>query len=107
MTNGYEVDPASLTAESAGFATQGDAVIDVRDRLVNALNAEGPCWGDDDTGQEFAAEYLPGVEQMVRAFTDLASGLVEVRNQLVGMAQQYEQVEQDQQRGFDHQRDLL
>ena len=37
--------------------------------------AQGECWGNDDSGKEFAKDYVPGSQGAVEGFTNLVQGL--------------------------------
>jgi WXG100 family type VII secretion target len=84
---GFAIDPQRLTTEAAGFETQSQALETVHRTLRSSLDAEGACWGGDDTGQQFASQYLPGVDQAMQGFTALIGALSAITQQLDAGAQ--------------------
>jgi len=65
------VDPAALRAAQPHVAEIASEILATGSWLDRVLNAEGACWGADDTGQAFARSYLPALSTMRRAFTEL------------------------------------
>lgn len=52
-----------------------DLVDAVSARLATALDAEGPCWGDDEVGDAFGDAYRPARREVATAFDRLAGRL--------------------------------
>jgi hypothetical protein len=79
MTDGeLRVDPDGLRAAQPGVETLGDLVHAALARLTVALDAEGPCWGDDETGHAFGDAYRPAERELRAAFTRTATHLHDV-----------------------------
>jgi hypothetical protein len=56
-------EAVAAIAETLGQLSQTWA--DIGQRLQSAAAAAGECWGTDDTGQSFAAAYLPAHQQLI------------------------------------------
>jgi hypothetical protein len=61
--------------------------------LVGALDAEGPCWGADETGQTFNAAYGPAVATVQQGFGEFGRGVDSVARALSLVADQAEAVD--------------
>jgi len=90
MPDGFEVQPDRLRSGATGFGGSGDTLSTAGTTLGNALDAQGECWGNDESGQTFAEDYVPGAEQVRAAFTSLAEALQAIRTALDESANSYE-----------------
>jgi uncharacterized protein YukE len=61
--------------------------------LTARLDREGACWGNDDTGQRFAAAYLPAAATLRQAFADLHDGVASIAQSLSTVASNVEAVD--------------
>lgn len=62
--------------------------------LTGRLAAAGPVWGDDGTGQVFAAAYLPAAQGVVEALSGLRDVLLGVAEGLETMGKGYARTEE-------------
>jgi uncharacterized protein YukE len=90
---GFSIDPETATTAAADLGTAADQLEAAGTALANALAATGACWGGDESGQEFAKDYVPGAEGAVRAFTSLVEGLRGMRGSVVGAVETYRGVD--------------
>ncbi|MGC7093261.1 WXG100 family type VII secretion target [Amycolatopsis lurida] len=72
---GFTLDPDAATTAAGKLNIAADQLEDAGKALADALAAEGACWGDDESGQEFAKDYVPGAEGAVKAFTSIVEGI--------------------------------
>jgi hypothetical protein len=72
---GFTADPDAVMTGATGLKTAADQLEDARKELQNALAAQGECWGNDDSGKEFAKDYVPGSQGAAEAFGSLVEGL--------------------------------
>ncbi|WP_158852594.1 WXG100 family type VII secretion target [Saccharothrix deserti] len=90
---GFGIDPEAAAGAAAELASAADQLEAARTALADALSASGACWGGDESGQEFAKDYVPGSEGAVRAFTSLVEGLRGMRGSVVDAMATYRAVE--------------
>jgi uncharacterized protein YukE len=80
------VDPDALLRAAARFATLGAEVGDVVSRLRSAVDAEGACWGADETGAAFAEGYVAASGQVRESLVALPNTVDRVAAALVTAA---------------------
>ncbi|GAB3444881.1 WXG100 family type VII secretion target [Actinophytocola sediminis] len=90
MPDGFEVQPDRLRAGATGFGGSGDALSTAGTTLGSALDAQGQCWGGDESGQTFAESYVPNAQQVREAFGTLAEALQAIKTALDESANSYE-----------------
>ena len=100
MTDAYRVDPEHLRAAARGFVDVADLLQRAEGRVAGVLDAAGPCWGDDESGQQFAAQYVPGATQTRAAFGQYTAALGEVERMLADMAATYTRADEGWASGF-------
>ncbi|WP_406269868.1 hypothetical protein OH799_27495 [Nocardia sp. NBC_00881] len=68
-------------------------------RMAAELNAdlarEGECWGDDEPGKTFAQTYVPGAEQGMEGFENLAANLRAIGSDIRGANDAFENQDRD------------
>ncbi len=62
MSDEFWVDTARLREAAPLFDTLTEQIGKARSALTGRLDAEGACWGADESGAAFAQNYVPGVE---------------------------------------------
>ena len=72
---GFTADPDAVLRAMPGLNTAADGLDDAAKALQSALSAQGNCWGDDDSGKEFAKDYVPGSQGAVEGFANLVQAL--------------------------------
>ena len=72
---GFTAEPDAVLRASNGLVTAADGLENALKALQGALDAQGECWGNDDSGKEFAKDYVPGSQGAVEGFANLAQGL--------------------------------
>ncbi|GAA4550627.1 WXG100 family type VII secretion target [Amycolatopsis samaneae] len=72
---GFTADPEAVKSAAGGLEVAADNLEDAAKELQSALSAQGECWGDDDSGKEFAKDYVPGAQGAVEGFGNLVEGL--------------------------------
>ncbi|MGW5315705.1 WXG100 family type VII secretion target [Nocardia thailandica] len=88
-----KADPAALRSTKTSFDAVATSISAAADKLAAALAAEGECWGNDETGQAFAKNYTPGVEQGKTSVANLAKSMTQLGTNMVTVADKL--VEQD------------
>ncbi|MBE1499703.1 hypothetical protein H4696_006803 [Amycolatopsis lexingtonensis] len=73
--SGFTAEPDAVLRASNGLVTAADGLDNAVKALQSALAAQGECWGNDDSGKEFAKDYVPGAQGAVEGFTNLVQGL--------------------------------
>ncbi|WP_370945823.1 WXG100 family type VII secretion target [Amycolatopsis sp. cg5] len=74
-SGGFTADPDAVLVAAKGFLNAADQLEEATKALQSALAAQGACWGDDESGKEFAKDYVPGAEGGVEGFGSLVQGL--------------------------------
>lgn len=97
---GFDIDPEAATTAAADLGSAADQLEAAGRALADALSAVGACWGGDESGQEFAKDYVPGSEGTVRAFASLVEGLRGMRGSVVDAMTTYQAVEDAQAETF-------
>jgi uncharacterized protein YukE len=72
---GFTVDPEFVRNGASKLSIAADQLADAGAALQAALAAQGECWGNDESGKEFAKDYVPGSKNAGEAFGSLADGL--------------------------------
>jgi uncharacterized protein YukE len=90
---GFGINPEAATTAAADLGSAADQLEAAGSALANALAAVGACWGGDESGQEFAKDYVPGSEGTVQAFTSVVEGLRGMRGSVVDAMTTYRAVE--------------
>lgn len=95
MSDGLEVQARNLYRAAGGFETAATSVGRIFDRLKSRLNAEGNCWGDDETGKAFAENYITKAKanEFKDGGPDIVGGLKKVQKNIETMAKRYEDAE--------------
>lgn len=94
MTAGFEVDPTALARHAADFPALSDRAGKIHSELAAALAAAGPCWGDDEAGQTFAAGHEAPAGQTLDQLGSLSGQLSTVGDGLTTMARAYQRSDQ-------------
>ncbi|GAA3842333.1 hypothetical protein GCM10022243_05910 [Saccharothrix violaceirubra] len=97
---GFGVDVSGLRQGGTQFGAAGDSLDGVLRTLDSALSAEGQCWGNDESGQAFAKEYVPNSKATLEAFGSLATALAEIRGAVDQTADAYEGSDHGNASGF-------
>ncbi|MGW1679132.1 WXG100 family type VII secretion target [Saccharopolyspora sp. NPDC002376] len=88
------MDPIRVRGGAAKFDGAADQMEQINQRLQQALQAQGQCWGNDEAGQQFAKDYLPGADGMQEALSSVQEALHNLRSQVEGAANDFEAVDQ-------------
>jgi uncharacterized protein YukE len=94
MPLGIEPDVVRRGGTKIGQA--GDGLKQVLDTLKAALDAEGECWGPDETGKAFAEKYVPGKDGTVDALGQIAEALDTIEQNLKHTADDMQNRDQEQ-----------
>lgn len=93
------LDAVGVRGGATKIGSAGEDLKQVFDTLKSAIDAEGECWGHDETGQEFAKNYVPGKDGVVDALGKLSEALGNIMTNLKQTADDIEG--RDQQAGSD------
>lgn len=91
--NSLTVDTDALRGCAPSFASLGDRLVDILDNLTSRLDAEGECWGADETGASFLEGYAEGRDAALEFLPQMADGVRGVGDGLITMADNYDGVE--------------
>jgi hypothetical protein len=72
---GFTADPDAVITASSKLGIAADQLDEAGKALLNALAAQGECWGNDDAGKEFSKDYVPGTQGAEEGFTNLVGAL--------------------------------
>ncbi|MGB3442124.1 MAG: WXG100 family type VII secretion target [Actinophytocola sp.] len=100
MPDGFNVQTDRLRRGASGFGSSGDALSQAGTTLGSALDAQGQCWGNDESGQSFAKDYVPNSQKVRDAFGSLAEALQAIKTALEESANSYENVEDQSTDGY-------
>ncbi|MBB4905768.1 WXG100 family type VII secretion target [Actinophytocola algeriensis] len=93
MAGGFNVQTDRLRSGAGGFGESGDALSQAGTTLGSALDGQGECWGNDESGQSFAKDYVPNSQKVRDAFGSLAEALQAIKTALEESANSYENVD--------------
>jgi uncharacterized protein YukE len=100
MPDGFNVQTDRLRRGADGFGSSGDALAQAGTTLGSALDAQGQCWGNDESGQTFAKDYVPNAQKVRDAIGSLAEALHAIKTALVESANSYENVDTKSRDGY-------
>jgi hypothetical protein len=92
---GFAVDPAALGSTARPYHEVAAQVSALHQTLSAALDAIGPCWGDDEAGQQFASNYVPNKELTLDEFGRAAGALGSAAGGIGGWHHGYVSAESD------------
>jgi uncharacterized protein YukE len=87
------VDIASLRLAQPRVEEIATSVLATLTTLQGTLDAEGSCWGNDETGRTFDAAYRPAVATVHDGFTELGSTVEAIARALSVVADRAEAVD--------------
>ena len=93
MTETMRVDIAALRDCGPVFSDLSRLLDETRRRLGDRLDAEGVCWGGDETGMAFQESYGPAAATVREALSGLWLGVTSVGESLVEVADNVEAAE--------------
>ena len=85
-TGGVRMDPGVVRDSAAKFGPAGDDLNTADTALQQVINSVGQCWGGDESGQQFAKDYVPAAQQAVQAFGQLAQAMRGIQQNLTTVA---------------------
>ncbi|WP_143173882.1 WXG100 family type VII secretion target [Streptoalloteichus hindustanus] len=94
------LEPAEVRSAGARMTRAGDAMERVVQALRGALDAEGECWGHDESGEKFAKEYVPQRDKMLEGMGKVVEVLHRVGENLGKMVDDFERRDADSARGL-------
>lgn len=72
---GFTADPEAAKTATAKLGLAADQLDDAGKELMAAINSLGQCWGNDEAGQSFAKDYVPGSEGSSEGFANIVEAL--------------------------------
>lgn len=100
MADGMKVDPEALRGRSPQFAAAADKLTKAFEDLKQVRDAEGPCWGDDEAGQQFGTEYAKAIEEVDKGLKFLQESLSATKDELDKTADRWESDDQSSAEGL-------
>ncbi|MCE7005720.1 hypothetical protein LWC34_23250 [Kibdelosporangium philippinense] len=70
--------------------------------LKSKLQAEGQPWGDDESGQNFAKDYVPAADAISKAVGDVAAALTQIAKNLKAQADAHQSTDTGSARTFNN-----
>ena len=89
MSDGITVDPSGLSANAGFYGAHADAVESIHLTLAQNLDKEGACWGNDEAGSAFAAQYVGPALSALRMMITTQRGLESMVSGVYQWAQSY------------------
>jgi uncharacterized protein YukE len=89
MTGGgtrVTMDPDVVRDGATKLGPAADQLTAAGRALQTAVDSLGQCWGTDESGNQFAHEYVPAAQQATQAFGQLAQALLSVQKELSAVA---------------------
>ncbi|HEX4702796.1 MAG TPA: hypothetical protein VH352_11760 [Pseudonocardiaceae bacterium] len=94
MTNGFQADTAELARHAGEFPTFAARANAIHGELAAALDAAGPCWGDDPAGHSFAEGHVRPAESTLDSLGALSGRLADVGDRFTATARGYQQADE-------------
>ncbi|TWF91637.1 WXG100 family type VII secretion target [Saccharopolyspora dendranthemae] len=91
---GAQMEPDRVRGGAAKFDGAADQVESILSRLQQSLQAQGDCWGNDESGQAFSKDYVPGSDGVTEALSAVQEALHNLRGQVEGAANDFESIDQ-------------
>ncbi|TVT14927.1 WXG100 family type VII secretion target [Amycolatopsis rhizosphaerae] len=88
-SGGFTTDPDAVLSSARGLRDAADQLREAGQALGSALAAQGECWGDDESGKEFAKDYVPGAKGATEAFGSLTEALTSLYENIAAAMEQY------------------
>jgi hypothetical protein len=95
MADQVQMDTDGVLNGVPAVRTLGDGVAGILSRLQEKLDRAGPAWGDDPTGDAFAANYLPSASGTMDVLASTRNVLWNTADDLVTMANGYASTDAD------------
>jgi hypothetical protein len=87
--DGFEADAEQLAGKAAQFEPLVGRLSAIHRQLVDALSADGACWGADTVGHSFAAAHTGPADDTVTSLLTLPDRLGSVGTRLSASATTY------------------
>ncbi|MCP2260254.1 hypothetical protein LX15_003967 [Streptoalloteichus tenebrarius] len=94
------LEPSGVRSAAARMTRAGDAMERAVQALRHALDAEGECWGHDESGEKFAKEYVPLRDKQLEGLGKIVEVLHKVGEGLGKMVDDFERRDADNSRAL-------
>jgi uncharacterized protein YukE len=94
VDNGFQADPTTITRHATEFAGYADRIGAAHRELTAALEAAGPCWGDDPAGRSFADGHRAPAAGTLDRIAELPDRLNDVGDRFAATAAGYQRVDE-------------
>jgi uncharacterized protein YukE len=91
---GFTAQTTNLGDTAPQYDSVAQQVQSVYTTLVNALETEGACWGNDTQGQSFGAKYCPPALSLLQQMGNTNQGLQSMVDGICAWAKNYVNVDQ-------------
>lgn len=95
--DGYSAQTTDLFSTAPQYESVGQQVQAVYGTLSQALEGEGTCWGNDDSGQAFGATYCPPAVSALQQMSNTNQGLQSMIDGICSWAKNYISADQEAQ----------
>jgi len=94
MTDGFTAQTGDLRSTAPRYGAVTDRVATIYQTLVNALEAEGACWGNDDSGRAWGSKYAPAALAALQQMSGTQQGLQSMVDGICSWARNFVDVDQ-------------
>jgi hypothetical protein len=92
--NGITTRTDQLQSTAPQYDSVAQQVRQIYQTLVNALDVEGPCWGNDAQGQTFGGKYCPPAVSLLEQMGNTRQGLQSMVDGVCSWAKNYVDADQ-------------
>ncbi len=72
---GFTADPDAAITAASKLGLAADQLDDAGKALMSAISSLGQCWGNDEAGQAFAKDYVPGSQGSSEGYANIVEAL--------------------------------
>lgn len=95
MTNpGFTAQTTDLHSTAPQYDAVNQQVQQIYNTLTQALDAEGACWGNDQSGSAFGSKYCPSALSALQQMNSTAQGLQSMVDGICSWAKNYVNADQ-------------
>jgi hypothetical protein len=95
--DGYTAQTTDLQSAAPQYDSVAQQVQQVYTTLSQALEGEGACWGNDDSGQTFGSKYCPPAVSALEQMSNTNQGLQSMVDGICSWAKNYIGADQEAQ----------
>ncbi|RZS40712.1 hypothetical protein EV193_10323 [Herbihabitans rhizosphaerae] len=93
VDGGFGLKAEEAKKASGKFGEASNQMEEARKALFRVLDAEGECWGNDESGQAFSKDYKPAVTGVRDAFGKLVTGIKAFETNVKGASSNHQNID--------------